>query len=321
MSKSNARSIRNDEDFIKLWGHECLRVFQDRLINMADRDAFRDMVAEKMKEKFKKEWNKIVQIKPLLFASFVPTIFPDGDETKRPYQDLYCELTNRDKVKKVTEDNLNDFNQMNRSKRMDLVLFTDAIEHIVKIHRVITTELGHCLLVGVGGSGRKSLTELATHIAGYAIESIEMPKGYNMIAWREDMVKKIFQQVGPDAMPLVFLFSDTQIINESFVEDINNILNNGEIPSLYKAEDIVVNIEALKEANKSNPEFKEIADDNIKMKEKFASNARQALHMVLAMSPISDDFKRRLRMFPSLVNCCVIDWFLPWPQEALEDVA
>jgi dynein heavy chain len=43
--------------------------------------------------------------------------------------------------------------------------------------------------------------------------------------------------------------------------------------------------------------------------------------MVLAMSPIGDDFKRRLRMFPSLVNCCAIDWFLPWPKEALEDVA
>lgn len=127
--------------------------------------------------------------------------------------------------------------------------------------------------------------------------------------------------MGPEGIPLVFLFSDTQIINESFVEDINNILNNGEIPNLYKPEDIVVNIDALKEVNKSDPDFKEIMDDTIKMKEKFAQNARQALHMVLAMSPISDDFKRRLRMFPSLVNCCVIDWFLPWPQEALEDVA
>jgi dynein heavy chain len=39
------------------------------------------------------------------------------------------------------------------------------------------------------------------------------------------------------------------------------------------------------------------------------------------MSPIGDDFKRRLRMFPSLVNCCAIDWFLPWPEEALHSVA
>jgi len=39
------------------------------------------------------------------------------------------------------------------------------------------------------------------------------------------------------------------------------------------------------------------------------------------MSPIGDDFKTRLRMFPSLVNCCAIDWFLAWPKEALYTVA
>ena len=55
------------------------------------------------------------------------------------------------------------------------------------------------------------------------------------------------------------------------MEDINNILNNGEIPNLYKAEDVVQIIESVKEANKSNPDFKEIADDNARIKEKFAT--------------------------------------------------
>ena len=45
------------------------------------------------------------------------------------------------------------------------------------------------------------------------------------------------------------------------------------------------------------------------------------VHIVLAMSPIGDDFKRRLRMFPSLVNCCAIDYLLAWPKEALKTVA
>lgn len=81
-------------------------------------------------------------------------------------QDVYCELDEKDKVIKYSEEALVDYNASNPSKKMSLVLFYTAIEHIVKIHRVITTEAGHALLIGVGGSGRKSLTELAVSIAG-----------------------------------------------------------------------------------------------------------------------------------------------------------
>jgi hypothetical protein len=59
-----------------------------------------------MKVKFKKDWEKIVQVKPLLFGSFTPLIHPDNDPAKKPYQDVYCELTDRVKVKKIAEDSL-----------------------------------------------------------------------------------------------------------------------------------------------------------------------------------------------------------------------
>jgi len=45
------------------------------------------------------------------------------------------------------------------------------------------------------------------------------------------------------------------------------------------------------------------------------------IHMVIAMSPLGDIFRTRLRMFPSLVNCCTLDWFTEWPEEALIEVA
>ena len=41
----------------------------------------------------------------------------------------------------------------------------------------------------------------------------------------------------------------------------------------------------------------------------FIQRCRDQLHIVLAMSPIGDAFRNRLRKFPSLVNCCTIDWF------------
>merc|ERR1711871_1150431 len=53
----------------------------------------------------------------------------------------------------------------------------------------------------------------------------------------------------------------------------------------------------------------------------FVDQCRANMHLVLAFSPIGDDFRTRLRMFPSLVNCCAIDWFTEWPDEALRSVA
>jgi dynein heavy chain len=54
---------------------------------------------EVLKEKFKRDWGNLVQVEPILFSSFVPTIFPDDDETKKPLKNLLCELINRDKLK------------------------------------------------------------------------------------------------------------------------------------------------------------------------------------------------------------------------------
>jgi len=118
----------------------------------------------------------------------------------------------------------------------------------------------------------------------------------------------------------VFLLSDTQITNEAFVEDVNNILNNGEIPNLYIAtEDQSIIIEGMREVNKNVPAYKNMNEQEIMSD--FIQKSKSNVHVVLAMSPIGEDFKRRLRMFPSLVNCCTIDWFLPWPKEALTSVA
>ena len=66
-------------------------------------------------------------------------------------------------MKTVLEEYLEDYNQVNTSQ-MRLVLFTDAIQHISRISRIIRQPLGNALLLGVGGSGRQSLTRLATHM-------------------------------------------------------------------------------------------------------------------------------------------------------------
>ena len=66
-------------------------------------------------------------------------------------------------MKSVLEEYLEDYNQVNISQ-MKLVMFSDAIQHISRISRIIRQPLGNGLLLGVGGSGRQSLTRLAAHM-------------------------------------------------------------------------------------------------------------------------------------------------------------
>lgn len=110
-------------------------------------------------------------------------------------------------------------------------------------------------------------------------------------------------------MSTTFLFTDNQIIDEIFLEDINNILNSGEIPNLWEIEERedIVNSTRPFNALLKRPESPET------IYRTFVERVRERLHVILSMSPIGDALRVRCRKFPALVNCCTINWFFPWP--------
>lgn len=127
---------------------------------------------------------------------------------------------------------------------MNRVLFQCVVEHIACISRIINQAYGNALLIGVGGSGRKSLTTLAVSIADFEHFTIEITKSYGMNEWRED-IKSMMNKAGVMNKPTVFMIDDTQIVRESFLEDINGILNTGEVANLFNNEEMGAMIESL----------------------------------------------------------------------------
>lgn len=62
---------------------------------------------------------------------------------------------------------------------------------------------------------------------------------------------------------------------------------------------------------------KQIPVTKMNMFQQYLGRIKKNIHMVIAMSPLGEIFRSRIRRFPSLVTCTTIDWFSEWPEEAL----
>ncbi|TYZ63897.1 hypothetical protein PybrP1_001177 [[Pythium] brassicae (nom. inval.)] len=300
------RRVTEPDALIRLWVHECKRVFEDRMVSRQDHDWFLALLQKSIAEFFSTDYAKVVKTEYLLYGDFLA---PGADPK------VYEEVVDVDKVLGVVEEYLLDYNAESKTP-MALVLFMDAVEHVSRIARIIRQPMGNALLLGVGGSGRQSLTKLATYMAGYKCFQVEIVKGYGMLEWRED-VKRCLLLAGIKDTPVVFLFSDVQVVNETMLEDLNGVLNAGNVPNLYGPEDM----DQIVSSCRIECQKKQIPPTKTNIFQQYIMRVRRNIHLVVCMSPIGALFRDRLRMFPSLVNCSTIDWFSEWPAEALNSVA
>jgi len=190
------------------------------------------------------------------------------------------------------------------------------MKHVCKISRIIAAEGGHALLVGVGGSGKQSLSRLGGFICSYATVGIMISSTYGMADLKADL-QKFYMKSGVKDEGLCFLFTEGQITNERFLVYLNDLLSSGEIADLFPAEDVDGIVNGVRGAVKGEG----IVDSKDNCWKFFIERVRRNLHMSLCFSPVGDAFRNRARKFPAIINCTVIDWFHPWPEDALLSVA
>lgn len=200
---------------------------------------------------------------------------------------------------------------------MELVFFQETIQHILNISRLLFQPRGNAMLIGIGGSGKQSLTKISAFVASCRLFQLDLGRNYGLETFRVDL-QKLAMLSGVEEAKLCFLFVDTQILYEEFLESVNNLLNTGEVPNLFRKKDEIDDI--ISRVRSSAMKHK-VDDTPESLWSFFVSRIRANLHVVLCMSPAGDALRVRARKFPSLVNCCTIDWFNCWSEEALVSVA
>ncbi|KAK9890592.1 hypothetical protein WA026_011959 [Henosepilachna vigintioctopunctata] len=291
--------------FLRLWIHECYRVFYDRLIDDIDREWFLAQMNEQLGSHYE------LTVHALCPKNEIP-MYTDFVNVYRIYED-YADLP---ALRKFLENEMEEYNVSPGVVPMDLVLFKDAIDHICRIVRVISQPRGNMLLVGIGGSGRQSLSRISAYLCEYNTFQISVTRSYKTFEFKEDL-KKLYNITGVNNKPTSFLFNDTQITDESFLEIINNMLSSGEVANLFKADEFEeIRNKIYNAATKAGVLPTQEGITNF-----LIERVRSNLHIILCMSPIGNDFRNRLRQYPALINCTTIDWFTEWPKEALLEVA
>jgi len=310
---STPNVFKEADKFIYLWMHESERVYGDRLVDYEDLTKFKQILQAQAKKAFPaSDINRFyiagsgVPADPLVFCHF-------ADGTTQGSDLVYEQGLKLDDLRATLETSLNEHNEIN--VEMDLVLFDDAVLHVARIIRIIKNSGGHALLVGVGGMGKQSLSRLAAFICGYNLMTIMVNQTYSINDFKADL-QAMYQKAGVKQEGVLFLLTDTQIVNEKFFVYLNDLLSSGNIPELYTKDEKDGIINGLTSKARGAGYSAEPAA----VWAYFISKIRENLHCCLCFSPVGDNLRNRARRFPALASCTVIDWFQPWPEQALASV-
>ncbi len=301
---------------VRVWAHEALRLFHDRLTTEDEREWCQATLDE-------------------VAAVHFPLVGPEAEALARPilyskWLSKHFQSVQREELRAFVAARLKVFYE--EELDVPLVIFDDVLEHVLRIDGVLQQPMGHLLLVGESGVGKTVLSRFVSWMNGLSVFQVKASFQYTLDRFDDDL-RAVLKRAGTTGEKICFIFDESNALSSAFLERMNALLASGEVPGLFEGDEYQALMAACRSmgasssssssssfsssSSASNP----VAESEEELYRRFVRNVQRNLHVVFTMNPAGADFDTRCTTSPALFNRCVVDWFGSWSPYALAQVA
>lgn len=164
------------------------------------------------------------------------------------------------------------------------------------------------LLIGISGSGRSTLTQFAAWMNGISVFKPSMHKSYSIADFDDDL-RHVLRRSGCKGEKICFIVDEGNVVDTSFLERMNTLLANSEVPGLFEGDELTSLLASCKEAAIREGLVIDTQDDLYRW---FSNQITKNLHIVFTMNPPQEELSSRASASPALFNRCVLNWMGDW---------
>lgn len=290
----------NLADLIRLWANEGLRLFSDKLSEREEKGWVFNMIYEVAGRNFPHIDLKTVLKLPILYSDWLSIEYQSVEENK---------------LRMFIKERFNVFNQ--EESNVGIVLYEALLDHALRIDRVLKNPQGHLVLVGPSGSGKTTLTKFVSWMNGIRAVQLNLPQSFTLADF-ENILKGLLLKCSVNDEKICFVIDESTVLDDAFLEIMNTLLANAEVPGLFEGEEFE---SLLEKCSKAAQKDGLLLDTSEEIYSWFVSKVSTNFHVVFTVSDLYDSNSKPFLLSSALLNRCVINWMGAWSDSALTEVA
>eukprot|EP00939_MAST-03C_sp_MAST-3C-sp1_P001116 g1116.t1 len=338
--RASPKVVNDPIDLVLLWLHESDREYADLLRSDVDAEKFSSLKRTVLKKRLaqitlpphvllgkkyaskkakartkRKADSKRKPERPLLFTD----LGQDTSAVSSSTESVYAQVKSVDAIRALISEKLEEYNKGHPA--MAYMYHSDeAVRHILRITRVFGRRSGHAVVMGQRCIGRKSLSRLSAYLCGLTL--VEFNRGNAEACNMADTLKSLVELVARRSQRSCLLVDEDDLqsngVHNKTFECLSKLFESGEVPGLFSREEKDSLVEDV--TSKAKAALRRLTITKDKVWHWFVNEVKSHIHVVLCVSPESDQVKSVAARFPHIASCSTVIYVKEWTADSLMQI-